>query len=288
MQMVARFAAMLAALGPASAVFNQSNVDVSTLLPIGDYCELWGRNYVRLAPYAKIGDNENITYAMERSIIMNSNLTGADLIAGSLSREAPCADPWSKPQIPECNEFIPNVAYMSPHHPTYLRMTFHGGVDLPAGSTTGDAKPTTICDVPSQTLALVHSPKAGGETLQDSLSLKQYDMCYTYFHLYNPEEIAIDVHGTRHSFTHYMITMRDPLDRLRSSFNYMEVAEQELCFPLPVSDGVAGEGAFNAFAESLNSSSSCGEWARWVLSSPDALHTPQVRRSCSRLHRAAF
>ena len=37
---------------------------------------------------------------------MNSNLTGADLIAGSLSREAPCADPWSKPQIPECNEFI--------------------------------------------------------------------------------------------------------------------------------------------------------------------------------------
>jgi hypothetical protein len=194
---------------------------------------------------------------------VDNTTTGAELIAAAKSRQPPCA---TADAIPACLPHIPNVGMDA------VPSTF-GGVDFYEDVTHGDGLPMKACGKSSK-LAFLHPAKTAGDTVLWTLyGTNPYylyrspiNVSLTYFHMWNPEEIGTDMTGERRSFTHYLINMRDPLSRLRSSFNYMPTAEIERCYPLPDD----GQGAFNAFAESLNSSTACGEWARWAMRSPKA------------------
>ena len=203
---------------------------------------------------------------------VDESTTGSELIAAAKSRKPPCGHVG----VPQCLPYIPNVGADLLSFDTQF-----GGIDFSAAVTHGDGVPMQVCGV-SSTLAFLHAAKTAGDTVLFTLtapakpfykSTAPGNVSLTYFHQWNAEEIAINATGESRSFTHYLINMRDPFARLRSAFNFWPTAEIERCFPLPES----GEGAFNAFAESLNSSSACGEWARWVMRSPEASGLTQVR-----------
>ena len=218
-----------------------------------------------------------------RSDPVDETTTGEELILAARSRNPACADGGV---VPECIDWIPNVG-------ASLVPSGLGGVDFYAGVTHGNALPMKICNEESASLAFMHPAKTAGDTVLWTLYgttpiwfvKSPSNVSMTYFHMWNPEEISTDAaSGASRSFTHYLISTRDPFARLRSSFNFMPTAEINRCYPLPAS----GEGAFNAFAESLNSSTACGEWARWVLRSPQASGLMQVsRRSVHSLPSAA-
>lgn len=198
-----------------------------------------------------------------RSDPVLGNTTSEELVVAAESRKPPCALS-ALSTVPKCLEAVPSVGLCGDRAP-------FGGVQFWNDVTVGDFPPTNICNA-SATFALVHPAKTGGDSVLYTLLFSPSPPWFTYFHMLNAEELTYSVTtGRERSFSHYVVSMRDPIARLRSSFNFLPTAEIERCYPLPAS----GEGAFSAFAESLNETSACGAWARWALRSPAAAHIGQ-------------
>jgi hypothetical protein len=155
----------------------------------------------------------------------------------------------------------------------------------------GDAPPMTVCGAPGSSIAFVHPPKtAGTSAFADLYAAFHQTMSFNHFHVFNVEELARNASGTKRAFTHYVVSTRDPVSRLRSSFNVWPTAEVERCYPYDGSTelnalfsapnstqlNVGRGGAFNAFAESLSFSGACGDWARWAMRSPEAKAVAQT------------
>ena len=153
-------------------------------------------------------------------------------------------------------------------------------------------------------IALVHVGKTGGETIEDLL--KSAGINHTWIHAqtvktdvpdsgpsspldyFSPAQVAL---ACEH--THYIVTMRDPINRTVSAFNYETYIAglapgpnynfrtltmkkmYEQCFPGVTTGGPAKmggktTGGANAFAEAMGEDSECGSLARACIYEPQS------------------
>jgi len=143
----------------------------------------------------------------------------------------------------------------------------------------------STCDLAGKSvqIAYLHIGKAAGATLERLMrAADPSPVPWTSFHEFNHElhgppdqpggdrafQEALDCR-----FTHYVISLRDPINRTISSFNFGDDGEKTVsplseamyntCFPT-----MPGGGAMSAFAEALGDDSVCGTIARACLFDP--------------------